>query len=73
MWLLKGLAIGILIFFLVAIFYIRAAIPFRPNTAISLDVWKSITYGRPVFWLAFFLVLTAACSASKLLDLVRHR
>ena len=72
MWLLKGSVTGLLVFVAVVVVYVRSAFaPSASNTAISVGVWRALTYGRPLFWFTLFLILCASCGVFKLLERAR--
>jgi hypothetical protein len=65
-WLLKGLSVGTVTFFFLTMLFIIALLFIGTAKAIGTTAIYSWTLYNPLYWLAFFLVLAAACAFFKL-------
>jgi hypothetical protein len=72
MWMLKGLASGLLLSAILFVFYFAYYIVgpggLRPNMSIGLSAITGSTIYRPLFWLAFVLTLTSCCVYARLIQ-----
>jgi hypothetical protein len=62
MWILKGILIGLGLFFVGSILYISNALrPLEPNKATGVSVLLALTVWNLWYWIAFVATLALAC------------
>ena len=67
MWMLKGISLGLVAFFLFTVVYWASfAGGFRSHTVLSLNLITSRTIYNPLYWAAFILILATTCVCSRL-------
>jgi hypothetical protein len=69
MWMLKGVALGLVLFAVFFVIYFRSfAGPLVAGKALSLDLIRYETVYKPLFWVAFVLTLASSCVYIRLLQ-----
>jgi len=62
MWILKGISLGLGLFFVGSIVYIFNALrPIQANKATGISFLLALTVGNPWYWVAFVSTLTLSC------------
>jgi uncharacterized membrane protein len=62
MWILKGISLGLGLFFVGSIVYIVDALsPIETNKATGMSVLLALTVWNPWYWVAFVSTLTLSC------------
>lgn len=67
MWILKGLAVGTVIFIVFTVYYLKSIIgPTQANKATSLGMLARSTIQQPLYWLAFLMALGSGVACAYL-------
>jgi hypothetical protein len=63
MWVIKGALFGVLAFALCTVVYLYLVLgPGRANVATDLNIVAAYTLWRPLYWVAFAMMLVIGCA-----------
>jgi hypothetical protein len=69
MWIMKGTAVGAILFLAFTLYYLKLVIgPLQTNKATDVTILTAATIQQPLYWLALVMVLGCSILCARLLS-----